>query len=433
LGRGHVRHPSGALVMYALVDCNNFYASCERLFRPDLQRRPIVVLSNNDGCVIARSNETKALGIKMGEPYFKIKGLCKKHHIHVFSSNYALYGDLSHRVMSVISEAWPSIEIYSIDEAFLDLSTHPSPEDFCAALQRKILKHTGIPTSIGLGETKTLAKLANALAKKELKIPVFYLSPDMPWFDRMPIEDIWGVGRQWSKRLHAVGIHTAADLRKVDPHWLRQQFSVVLQRTAYELAGKACLELEAIVPRQSIQCSRSFGVTQTEYSVLSQAISHHCARAFEILRAQKLRAQHVSVFINSNRFRTDKPQYHPSIDVALAYPTDDLMKLTKAALSCLHKIYKPGIDYQKSGIMLTNLSGNTLQQLDLFHNQEGELATQKEQLMQLVDQVNARFGRQHLHLASDGSEKRYAMKSGMKSPRYTTTWSELRQVKTHSY
>lgn len=418
--------------MYALVDCNNFYASCERLFRPDLQQRRILVLSNNDGCVIARSNETKTLGIKMGEPYFKIKGFCKKHHIQVFSSNYALYGDLSHRVMSVISEAWPSIEIYSIDEAFLDLSTHPSPETFCTALQQKILKYTGIPTSIGLGPTKTLAKLANAIAKKELKIPVFYLSPDMPWLDRMQVEDIWGVGRQWSKRLHAAGVHTAADLKKTDPHWLQQLFSVVLQRTAYELAGQACLELEAIVPRQSIQCSRSFGVMQTEYSALSQAISHHCARAFEILRTQKLRAQHVSVFINSNRFRTDQPQYHPSIDVTLAYPTDDLMKLTKAALSCLQKIYRAGIYYQKSGIMLTNLSGHTLQQLDLFHDEGSDLATQKEQLMQLVDQINARFGRQHLHLASDGLEQRYAMKSEMKSPRYTTTWSELPQVKIRS-
>ena len=417
--------------MYAIIDCNNFYASCERLFRPDLHNQPIIVLSNNDGCVIARSNEVKALGIKMGEPYFKIKLFCKKHNIHVFSSNYTLYGDLSQRVMSVIAESWPKIEIYSIDEAFLDVSTLPSPDVFCNALQKKILKYTGIPTSVGLGKTKTLAKLANYIAKKELKIPVFNITNNEHWFSQIDLDQVWGVGRQWSKRLHQFNLHTIADLKNANPQWLRQSFSVVLQRTAYELSGISCIALEEIKPRQSIQSSRSFGVMQTDYLALSHAISYHCARAFETLREQHLTTQHLFVFIQSNRFRGELSQYNPSINIRLKSPTDDLRVLTKAALFCLKKIYKTGIYYKKAGLLLSELSDKQLKQFELFHDEE-DSSEKTERLMQVLDNVNLRFGRQGLHLAAQSALNSCEMKAELKSPQYTTRWSELVFVKTHT-
>ena len=414
--------------MYALVDCNNFYASCERLFRPDLYAKPIVVLSNNDGCVIARSNEAKALGIQMGEPYFKIKDVCQQKQIRVFSSNYTLYGDLSHRVMSVIAEEWPDIEIYSIDEAFLDVSTLPSPESFCEALQKNILKQTGIPTSVGIGKTKTLAKLANFIAKKKLKTPVFNITHHEEWMNTIDVGDVWGVGRQWSKRLQRLGIHTAAELKNANPQWLKSTFNVVLQRTHYELSGQACLVLEDVKPRQSIQSSRSFDVMQTEYQPLVQALSRHCAHAFESLRKQHLMTQHVSVFILSNRFRPDLPQYNPSIGVTLVSPTDDLRRITKTALSCLNKIYQTGFHYKKIGLLLTDLSDNATRQLDLFQNDTDGQYEKKERLMQVLGDINHRFGRQSLRLASQGWANTPSMRADMKSPCYTTCWDEIPQV-----
>ncbi len=414
--------------MYALVDCNNFYASCERLFRPDLYAKPIVVLSNNDGCVIARSNEAKALGIQMGEPYFKIKDVCQQKQIHIFSSNYTLYGDLSHRVMSVIAEEWPDIEIYSIDEAFLDVSTLPSADNFCGALQKNILKQTGIPTSVGIGKTKTLAKLANFVAKKKLKIPVFNITNHEEWMNTIDVGDVWGVGRQWSKRLQRLGIYTAADLKNANPQWLKSTFNVVLQRTHYELSGQACLALEDVKPRQSIQSSRSFAVMQTEYQALAQALSRHCAHAFEALRQQHLMTQHVSVFILSNRFRPDLPQYNPSIGVTLVSPTDDLRRITKTALSCLKKIYQTGFHYKKIGLLLTDLSDNATRQLDLFQDDTDGQYEKKERLMQVLGDINHRFGRQSLRLASQGWVNTPSMRADMKSPCYTTCWEEIPRV-----
>lgn len=417
--------------MYALVDCNNFYASCERLFRPDLYAKPIVVLSNNDGCVIARSNEAKVLGIQMGEPYFKIKDVCRQKQIHVFSSNYTLYGDLSHRVMSVIAEAWPDVEIYSIDEAFLDVSTHPSPETFCEALQKNILKQTGIPTSVGIGKTKTLAKLANFVAKKKLKTPVFDITHHEEWMSNIDVGDVWGVGRQWSKRLQRLDIRTAADLKNANTQWLKNTFNVVLQRTHYELCGQACLALEDVKPKKSIQSSRSFDVMQTEYQPLVQALSRHCAHAFESLRQQRLMTQHVSVFIQSNRFRPDLPQYSPSIGVTLVSPTDDLRRITKTALSCLKKIYQTGFHYKKMGLLLTDLSDNSSRQLDLFQDDTDGQYEKKERLMQVLGDINHRFGRQSLRLASQGWVNTPSMRADMKSPCYTTRWEEIPRVRAY--
>jgi DNA polymerase V len=413
--------------MFALIDCNNFYASCERLFRPDLRGKPIVVLSNNDGGVIARSNEAKALGIKMGEPYFKIKALSKQHRVHVFSSNYTLYGDLSNRVMSVIDAAWPEVEIYSIDEAFLDLSTMPTSlhDSFCLELQKGILKATGIPTSIGIGPTKTLAKIANHLCKKELKIPVFNVSHQRHWLGKIAVGDIWGIGRQWQKKLMDKGIYTAQDLADLNAHVIKKQYNVVLMRTVMELQGTACEGLEDPQPKQSIMSSKSFGEMQTHFSILAQALSSHCARACEKARSQNLVAQRLYVFVRSNPFRKDLKQYAKSIECRLVNPTDDTRVITAVAKSCLKKLFQTGIHYKKIGVMLEDLIDKSYLQMDLFHQHSDEDLAKKDQLMSIFDTINTRFGSQTIKLAAEGYSKPWSMRSEMRSPCYTTRWSDL--------
>ena len=288
--------------MFALVDCNNFYASCERLFRPDLLNKPIIVLSGNDGCVIARSNEAKALGIIMGEPYFKVKALCKQHQVHVFSSNFALYGDLSHRVMATIEQEWPHVELYSIDEAFLDLSSIPAHlhDSFCTALQKKILKNTGIPTSIGIGQTKTLAKIANHMCKKIMKTAIFNINGQQDWLKKIAIHEVWGVGRKSSKKLVDVGIHTAFDLSVTNIQILKKRFNIMMMRIALELRGIPCGDLGRDEVRQSILSSKSFGSLQTKYACVAEALSSHCARAVEKLREQHSLVKRMSVFVRTN-------------------------------------------------------------------------------------------------------------------------------------
>lgn len=416
--------------MFALIDCNNFYASCERLFRPDLRNKPIVVLSNNDGCVIARSNEAKALGIAMGEPFFKIKALSKQHGIHVFSSNYTLYGDLSQRVMSVIEASWPEVEVYSIDEAFIDLSTMPRTmhDSFCAQLQKTILKSTGIPTSIGIGPTKTLAKIANHICKRELKIPVFNVTEQRHWLSKISVGDVWGVGRQWQKKLMDKGIYTAGDLVQLNAHLIKKQYNVVLMRTVMELQGISCGGLEVSEPKQSIMSSKSFGEMQTECSVLAQAISSHCARACEKARSQHLVAQRLYVFVRGNPFRQDLPQYAKSIECRLVNPTDDTRIITKVAKLCLKKIYKKGIHYKKVGVMLEHLINKSTIQLDLFHQPSDETLIKKDVLMSLFDSINTRFGSHTIKLAAEGYSKPWAMRAQMRSPCYTTRWNELPKV-----
>jgi len=417
--------------MYALIDCNNFYASCERLFRPDLRERPIVVLSNNDGCVIARSNESKALGIKMGAPFFEVKALCKRHKVVVFSSNYTLYGDLSHRVMSVIDESWPHVEIYSIDEAFLDLSSMPVQlhEAFCLSLQKKVLKDTGIPTSIGIGPTKTLAKIANHLCKKELKIPVFNVTEQRHWLKKIAVGDVWGVGRQWAKKLINQGIETAHDLAQANAHLLKKQYNVVMMRTAMELQGVPCAGLEDVAPKQSIMSSKSFGEMQSDLDALEQAVSAHCARAWEKLRAQGLVAQHLMVFLQTNRFRADLPQYSPHLQFKLVNPSDDLALITKVAKLCLSKLYKEGYQYKKVGVCLDQLIPKNPLQLDIFHQPSDESLLKKEQLMTVFETINRKYGRQTIRLAAEGYSKPWAMRAELKSPAYTTRWSDLPRVK----
>lgn len=413
--------------MFALIDCNNFYASCERLFRPDLRDKPIVVLSNNDGCVIARSNEAKALGISMGEPFFKIKALCKQHKIHAFSSNYTLYGDLSHRVMSTIEQQWPHIEIYSIDEAFLDLSNMPEDQHliFCTMLQKKILKETGIPTSIGIGPTKTLAKVANYLCKKVFKIPVVNFGQQRSLLKEVAIGDVWGIGRQWNKKLMSRGILTAFDLASTDPHWLKKQFNVVMMRTAMELQGIPCTGLEEAALKQSIMSSKSFGEMQTEFSQVAQSVSSHCARAVEKMRSQELVAQRMSVFVHTNRFREDLAQHFQAIEVNFINPTDDLRIITKLAKRCLKKIFKAGYHYKKAGVCLEDLISKYHLQLDLFHQPNEQQLEKTEQLMRVFDSINQKYGHSTIRLAAEGYAKPWAMRAELKSPAYTTRWSDL--------
>lgn len=356
--------------MFALIDCNNFYASCERLFRPDLWHVPIVVLSNNDGCCIARSNEAKDLGIAMGAPYFKIKNLCKQHGVKAFSSNYTLYGNISHRVMCTIEEFWPHLEVYSIDEAFIDLSSLPVAlhDTFCQDLQKKILRHTGISTSIGIGPTKTLAKVANYLCKKVFKVPVFNITTQREaWLKQIGVGDVWGIGRQWEKKLIARGINTAYDLACASPHHLKKSFNVVIMRIVMELQGIACGGLEEIEPKQSILSSKSFGAMQTEWASIAESVSSHCARAVEKMRAQHLVAQRIYVFVHTNRFREDLAQHFQAMEFRLINPTDDLRLITRNAKRCLRRIFKPGYFYKKVGVCLEDLIPKAHRQLDMFH------------------------------------------------------------------
>ncbi len=417
--------------MFALIDCNNFYASCERLFRPDLQGKPIVVLSNNDGCVIARSNEAKALKIKMSEPYFKIKAQCEKHNIHVFSSNYALYGDLSHRVMYIIKRHWQQSEIYSIDEAFLDLTTLPAHQldDFCLHLQQTILKSTGIPTSIGIGKTKTLAKIANHLCKKKLNTPVFNIQSQPDWLKHIDIRDVWGVGQQWAKKLGLLNIHTASDLAKASLSYIRQHTNVVLMQTAMELRGVVCYQIQDTKPNQRILSSRSFGEMQTDYEALAQSVSSHVALAYVKLRAQGLRASRLSVFIKTNRFRGDLPQANLQTSFNLIHPSDDIRLLTHIAKRGLSRLFKMGFHYKKVGIRLDGLVSHRIQQGDLFHQPSDEALNKKNALLATFDDINQKFGRHTIKLAAEGFNKPWAMRSDMQSPHYTTQWTDLPVIK----
>jgi len=419
--------------MYALIDCNNFYVSCERLFRPDLRTTPVIVLSNNDGAVISRSNEAKALGMKMGEPYFKAKAFCKQHKIQVFSSNYTLYRDLSQRVMAVIEQSWDEVDIYSVDEAFLDLKSMPVHlhTSFCADLQKYILKCTGIPTSIGIGPSKTLAKIANHICKKELKIPIFNISEQRQWLKKIAVGDIWGVGRQLHKRLVQQGIYTAHDLAGINLHILRTQYNVVLMRTAMELQGVSCANVVDAAPKQSILSSRSFGEMQSQYASLAQAISSHCSNACEKLRAQRSLVKSMYVFVKTNRFREDLGQYNQSIAISLVNPTDDLRLITHYAKQCLKKIYKPQFQYKKVGVCLDELVSRDHRQLDMFQQADQSLE-KTEEFMTVFAAINRRYGRNTIKLAAEGYSKNWAMKSDLKSPAYTTQWAELAVVKNYT-
>ena len=385
----------------SLIDCNNFYVSCERVFQPKLRRRPVVVLSNNDGCVIARSNEAKALGFKMGTPLFKVQDLVEDHNVAVYSSNYALYGDMSHRVMEALQEFTPEVEVYSIDEAFMWLDDE-GDQSFHARgvnIREKVLQWTGIPVSVGIRQTKTLAKVANHLAKKDAGLQgVLDLTPvnvQTAALEQTPVGDIWGVGPAYAKLLQAAGITTARKLREADRRWVRQRMTIVGARIVEELRGVSCLPLEQC-PQQkkSLTCSRSFGLPVESLSELREAVTVYLARAAERLRRGTLAAGVVTVFINTNRFSTE-PQYGNSVTYELAYSTDSTKELMDWALKGLEQIYRSGYRYKKAGVMLNGLMPADQMSKRFFGDGAYE---RSRRVMKAVDEINRRHGHDTVRL-----------------------------------
>ena len=416
--------------VFALVDCNNFYASCERVFDPRLKHRPIVVLSNNDGCIVARSNEVKALDIPMGVPYFEQKALIKKHNIAVFSSNYQLYGDMSQRVMDSLRRFAPDIEVYSIDEAFLRLD-HLQPRDlydYCMTIRARVMQWTGIPVSIGIGPTKVLAKVANRVAKKQTKEGVFDLrnrETQDAILQTLDVKKLWGIARRWAERLNRIGIHKASELRDAHPHIIRKQLSVVGERILRELRGQSCLGLEEVQPRKNIMSSKSFGNLLTEKQPMQEALANYAARACEKLRQQNSRAQAVYVFVQTNNFRETDAQYSNGITCSLTVPSSDTRTIIEAARFGLDRIYKPGYRYKKTGVMLLDLIPASLEQKHLFADSNQRHA---DRLMATVDRINEDLGPDTLFFGAEGINREWKMRCGSRSPRYTTQWNELLRV-----
>lgn len=415
----------------ALVDVNNFYVSCERVFDPRLEGKPVVVLSNNDGCAVARSNEVKALGVKMGQPWFQMKDLAKQHGILAYSSNYTLYADMSNRVMTILGQFSPEQEVYSIDECFLDLTGFQSWNliDYGQQIRQRVKQWTGLPVCVGIGSTKTLAKLANHIAKKN---PEFNSVCDLnamnskeqdKWFSRIQVGEVWGIGPRLAPKLANMGIQSVLDLKHANSTTLRNRFSVTIEKTVRELNDTVCLELEDIAsPKQQIMSSRSFGSYVTRREELEEAVSSYMARAAEKLRRQGSVAGSVYVYIRTNPHRQGKPQYNQGMTLSMPEATDDTLKLVRVAIWAVKRLYKPGYDYQKAGIMLSELVPRGVLQQDLFSH---DVATGTSARMRLLDAVNLRMGKNTLRLASDGIQQGWRMRSGNKSPAYTTSWTEL--------
>jgi len=418
--------------VFCMVDCNNFYVSCERVFNPTLQHVPVVVLSNNDGCVIARSNEAKALGITMGEPAFLREQFFRKHGVRVFSSNYALYGDMSRRVMQTLAQFCPSMEVYSIDETFLAFE-NPRPGELTALarqMRATVRQWTGIPVSIGLAPTKTLAKIANRFAKKHPQCEgVLDLTAMTPaeveaLLDRVEVADIWGVGRKHSRMLKSFGIHTARHLRDAPADWIRKRMTVTGLHTLLELRGRPCIELEDVAPdKKAICASRSFGKSVTTLPELREAVAAYVSRVAEKLRAQRSLAGRLQVYILTNPHK-DVPQYSNAMQAALPRPTAHTPELIAAALGLLERLYRPGYVYKKAGVMATQLEPETPRQLSLLDPPE-EVDARRKALMTVLDRANAKWGRGTLSYAAAGLDRPWRMRQASKSPRYTTCWGEL--------
>ena len=428
-----IRRGSPVLEMtrIALVDCNNFFCSCERVFNPALMGKPVVVLSNNDGCIISRSDEAKALGIPMGAPLHEQQAVIRKHGVQVFSSNYTLYGDMSARVMSILREEVPAIEVYSIDEAFLQL-----PEGFteeqARALRGKVLQWTGIPVCIGIATTKLLAKLANRHAKKNKDLTggvfdlVSYCDPE-GIMAATPTDGLWGVGKNLAQRLRGMGVKTALEFKQADPAAIRKSMGVIGERLLRELNGISCLELEEMPPdRKGVMASRSFGSPVELLEELEEALANHVARAAEKIRRYGLLATRMEVFLQTNRFKKEEPQYSRGIGITLDRPSNSTAELMAAARDLLHRIYRPGYRYKKTGIQLANLVSEEEYQPELFDRPRHQIDVDK-----IVDEINRRMGDPKnpvITRASQGTSrtgKGWRMRSERHSPHYTTDWKEL--------
>lgn len=419
--------------MVALIDCNNFFASCERVFRPDLNGRPIVVLSNNDGCVIARSNEAKALGVPMGAPAFKYNELFERNDIHVFSNNYGLYGDMSNRVFSIASEYFPMMEIYSIDEAFFhfDDCNNLDLESYGREIAKKIRKCTGIPISIGFAPTKSLAKVANKIAKKfpERTQGAYVIDSDskrekaLKW---TKIEDVWGIGRKHTKRLQDVGVKNALGFTKIEDAWIKRTMSVVGLRLKKDLMGKASIEIEDVKPKKTIATTRSFETTYEEYSDVLERVITFAVICSEKLRKQGSCANTIMVFIHTNFHSEQDKQYSKSFVLKLPFPTNSSIELAKFAKQCLEMIFIKGYKYKKAGVVVVDFSPMDSLQFSIFENSD----IRHIKLMRAVDDLNSSFGSHKIRLASQLQGRVWKMKQERSSLRYTTKLDEIIVVKT---
>ena len=420
----------------ALIDGNNFYVSCERVFQPELEGKPVVVLSNNDGCVVARSQEVRALGVPMGAPWFKLRDLAKQHGIIAKSSNYTLYADMSQRMHSVIGQFAPEQEIYSIDETFLDLTGfNRDLVEYGLQIRQRVRQWTGIPVCVGIGSSKTLAKLANHSAKK-------VLVPDMAngvvdfnqlsaielnqLFNSIDVGEVWGVGRRNKERLYGLGIQTVKDLRDSSVSRIKKEFNVVLARTVTELNGESCLALEEVAPpKQQIVSSRSFGQPVYLLEDLNEAVVSYASRASEKLRKQNHVAGAIQVFLQTNPFKPEEPQYNNGVTVKLVKPTDNAFRLSEAALYGLKRIYKPGYAYKKAGVMLMSLCPADQVPVDMFSGFDEPDTQRAKNLMATLDEINAKMGRGTVRSAGEGIQKPWAMRSDNKSKAFTTDWEQL--------
>lgn len=420
--------------MFALVDVNSFYASCETVFRPDLRGKPVLVLSNNDGCVIARSAEVKALNIPMGAPYFKLRDEIRRHKIHVFSSNYALYADMSNRVMTTLEQMAPSVEVYSIDEAFLDLTGVRNCmvlENFGREVRETIKRNTHLTVGVGIAQTKTLAKLANHAAKKWKQtggvVDLSNIDRQRKLMALVPVEDIWGVGRRISKKLNAMGITTAKDLAEQSTWIIRKHFNVVLERTVRELRGESCLSLEEFAPtKQQIVCSRSFGSRITEYTDMRQAVCAFAERAAEKLRKERQYCRQIAVFVRTSPHADGEVFYGNQATGKLLTPSNDTRDIIRVAMDALERIWVDGHRYMKAGVMLGDFYSQGVAQLSLFDEYRPQ--ANSEALMRVVDGLN-QSGKASLFFAGQGIQKSWSMKRDMLSPAYTTRVSDLPWVR----
>ncbi len=414
----------------ALVDCNSFYVSCERLFNPKIRKKPVVVLSNNDGCIISRSNEAKALGIKMGEPYFKTKNIIVKNNVNVFSSNYSLYGDLSRRVMRTLKRFNSAIEVYSIDEAFMDLSNFSDQEveEVGREIRSTVLQWTGIPTSIGIAKTKTLSKVANHIAKKKQSGVTSLIGIENidSILEKVEINDVWGVGRQLTKFYQKNGIYNAKQLKNKSNTWIKKCSNVLSSRTAMELRGIPCIDLETTQSkRKSCVVSRSFGKRVENFQELREAVANYCLNASEKIRSESLVAKSITVFVRTSPFQRNFGYYSNSKTIDFPIATNNSIETVKAAVSILEDIFRNGYRYQKAGVMLTGLS-NKNQKENLFSSEKDEKINR---LMRSMDNTNYRYGRSTLSLASAGVYKKWNMRREHSSKIDTADFYSLPKIK----
>lgn len=422
--------------IYALVDCNNFYASCERIFRPDLRQRAVVVLSNNDGCVVARSAEAKALGIGMAVPFFQVKDLIKKHNIAVFSSNYALYGDISQRVMTLLEEQVANIEVYSIDEAFLDLTELAQYHDlahFSLQIKQQVLQETGIHVCIGIAPSRTLAKLANHAAKQypatKGVVDLRNRVRQQKLLSLLAVDEVWGVGRRTAQHLNRLNIHTALQLAQSSPQFIRQQGSVTLERTVRELNGEDCIHLSDFSKPKQIMCSRSFGYKVEQFNEMSEAVASYTAKAVEKLRRSSQLAKVATVYVRSTKNKNGRYSYANSATAQLIVPSDDTREFLYQTEQLIQRLWKQGYRYAKAGVILSELYEPNTFQGDLFDAlKESKSKPHNRALMTLIDQVNVK-GESKLFFAAQGLGQAWKMKQHYLSPRYTTRWHELPKVK----